>query len=365
MRDISERRKREAQVQLLLREVNHRAKNMLSLVQAVARQTLAANPNDFMVRFSERIQALAASQDLLVKNAWKGVDLGELARSQLAHFSGLIDNRIEVAGEPIVISSSAAQSIGMALHELATNAGEYGALSNGSGRVRIDWKISPRDDRFTLRWCETGGPAVEPPSRKGFGSIVIAKLIEANLKGKVDLDFSIDGFRWKIECDMSAICDGLSSTAKPIQEKTPLPAEKSSRKIRVLVVEDNAFAALDIADVLSEAGFDVLGPAGSVAKTIDLVQQNTCDAAVLDINLGDETSEQVAQTLKQLGIPFITLSGYLSSQQPSVFQEVATLSKPLQPSRLITEIKRCVMPKSDLNLLRENHLNPIRIGGHL
>jgi hypothetical protein len=131
--NITDQKRHEEHIRLLLREVNHRSKNMLSLVQAVARQTLAARPECFIDRFVERIQALAANQDLLVKNSWKGVDLEELAKSQLAHFKDLIGTRIALKGPSLLISASAAQTIGMALHELATNAGKYGAQSRRFG----------------------------------------------------------------------------------------------------------------------------------------------------------------------------------------------------------------------------------------
>ena len=123
LRDITRRNKAEERTQLLLREVNHRSKNMLSLVLAIARQTVASNHEDFLDRFSDRIQALAAGQDLLVKSQWSGVQLHDLVRSQLAHFEDLYGGRIAVIGPPLLVSVSAAQPIGMTLHELATNAG--------------------------------------------------------------------------------------------------------------------------------------------------------------------------------------------------------------------------------------------------
>ena len=136
--DITGRKRQEDQIDLLMREVNHRSKNILTLVQAIARQTAASQPADFLRCFDERVRALAASQDLLVKSEWKGADLEELIRSQLAHFKDFIDRRIMLDGPPLVVTASAAQALGMALHELATNAGKYGALSNVNGYVCID-----------------------------------------------------------------------------------------------------------------------------------------------------------------------------------------------------------------------------------
>ena len=131
--DITERKHSEERIKLLVSELNHRSKNFLTLVLAIARQTVATTPDDFMDRFQERIEALSASQDLLVKNKWKGVRLDRLARSQLAHFDDLIGSRIKICGPPLLVSASAAQTLGMALHELATNAGKYGALSTERG----------------------------------------------------------------------------------------------------------------------------------------------------------------------------------------------------------------------------------------
>ena len=141
--DISEQKEREAREQLLLREVNHRAKNMLGLVQAVARQTAAGDPEKFVERFGDRIQSLAASQDLLVKSNWKNVPLESLVHSQLGHFSDLVGARILVSGPILEISPYAAQALGMALHELATNAAKHGALSNKTGSVSVGWEIFP------------------------------------------------------------------------------------------------------------------------------------------------------------------------------------------------------------------------------
>ncbi len=139
--DVTERKAHEEQVNLLMREVTHRAKNMLSLVHAIARQTAARAPEDFIDRFTERIQALAANQDLLVRNDWRGVDVEELALAQLSHFADLVGTRIVVRGPGLRLNAVAAQAIGLALNELATNAGKYGALSTRGGRVDVRWRL--------------------------------------------------------------------------------------------------------------------------------------------------------------------------------------------------------------------------------
>src|SRR5215468_3165929 len=137
--DITERKHREEREHLLMREISHRAKNMLSVVHAIAQQTSIQNPEDFIARFGERIQALAANQDLLIQHEWKGVEIGDLVHAQLAPFSALFGSRIVMHDPKLRLKAASAQAIGLALHELATNAGKYGALSTDRGRVDISW----------------------------------------------------------------------------------------------------------------------------------------------------------------------------------------------------------------------------------
>jgi hypothetical protein len=154
---------------------------------------------------------LAASQDLLVKSAWQGVDLAELVRSQIAHFEDLIGQRIELQGPPALISASAAQTIGMALFELATNSGKYGALSNACGVVTIAWdleRIEGEEPAFVMSWREEGGPPVTPPRRRGFGSAIIAETTEVELGAKVDLEYPAAGLRWQLKCPAVEVLEG-------------------------------------------------------------------------------------------------------------------------------------------------------------
>ena len=198
-RDAAARRdEREEKEHLLMREVNHRAKNMLSVVHAIARQTATQNPEDFIERFSGRIQALSANQDLLIQSDWNGVDIDDLVRAQLAHFADLIGSRIAVHGPKLRLNAASAQAIGLALHELATNAGKYGALSTDAGRVDISWGTD--GDIFTVSWTEHAGPPVSAPTRRGFGTIVMEAMTERSLDGTVDLDYPPSGLTWRLTC---------------------------------------------------------------------------------------------------------------------------------------------------------------------
>ena len=196
--DVTARKEREEKEHLLMREINHRAKNMLSVVDAIAHQTVARNPEDFIECFSERIQALSANQDLLVRNEWKGVEIADLARAQLAHFADLIGSRIALRGPRLRLRPASAQAIGLALHELATNAGKYGALSTDAGRVDISWGTT--DGALTMSWSERDGPPVRAPQRRGFGTIVMETMAERSVAGAVNLDYAPSGLTWRLTC---------------------------------------------------------------------------------------------------------------------------------------------------------------------
>jgi PAS domain S-box-containing protein len=196
VQDITEREEREEKEHLLMREINHRAKNMLSVVDSIAHQTATRNPEDFVEHFSERIQALSANQDLLVRNEWNGVDIADLVRAQLAHFADLIGSRIAMHGPKLRLNPASAQAIGLALHELATNAGKYGSLSTDTGRVDASWGSD--GDTFTMSWTEREGPVVSAPKRRGFGTIVMKAMTERSVDGKVDLDYAPSGVTWRL-----------------------------------------------------------------------------------------------------------------------------------------------------------------------
>jgi PAS domain S-box-containing protein len=208
--DITERKAAEEHAQLLMREINHRSKNLLAVVQAIAQQ-MARNSDleTFPQRFAERLAGLASSQDLLVKNYWKGVPLRELIASQLSHYKHLLGSRIRLAGDDLRIAPGAAQNLGMALHELGTNAAKYGALSGDTGEVVIAWDLARQDGEadFVLCWTEQGGPAVTPPAHKGLGSFIVTRLFKHALSGDVTQDFAPGGVRWSIRAPAASVLE--------------------------------------------------------------------------------------------------------------------------------------------------------------
>ncbi len=209
-RDITEAKEAEEQIKLLMHEVNHRSKNLFAVVQAVTRQMgNGEEAKAFAGRLGERLSALAKSYDLLVRNEWRGADISDLVKSQLGHFKDLIGSRVFIEGQSAQLTPSAAQSLGMALHELATNASKYGALSGPEGTVRVAWAIAQFGGQryFRMRWSEEGGPPLVKPERRGFGHTVLVKLAEHSLGAKVILDFPPSGLVWMLSAEAANVID--------------------------------------------------------------------------------------------------------------------------------------------------------------
>lgn len=216
--DITELKRTEEHNQLLMAEVNHRAKNLLAVVQAIAHQTAKyADPEKFIECLTERIEGLTTSQDLLIKNKWEGVEVSHLIEGQLSHFKDLIGQRVLLTGPSGRLQPAAAQGIGMALHELATNASKYGALSNDVGRVHINWQIGNASaPTFTISWLEEGGPEVVAPSSKGFGQMVIGRMVESAVGGDVVVDYRESGLSWSLSAPVADTMEkGRSNGSAP------------------------------------------------------------------------------------------------------------------------------------------------------
>lgn len=335
--DISDRKRHEEHVSLLLKEVNHRSKNMLSLVTVIAKRTAAQSGDDFIKRFSERLAALAANQDLLVGSHWDTVDLEDLIRAQLAHFGDLFDERIFIAGPKLAVIPEAAEKLGMAFHELATNAGKYGALSNETGCIRIAWQTETEGEniRLVIDWHEDGGPPVKAPAKTGFGSLVSGSLLESSLDGKVSADYHAEGLRWSLRCPLGMVTDLGAASGMTNGASGPGGVQSG-----VLVVDDDPLLALSIADFLKEAGLAVIGPAYGVDRALALIEEARPDIAVLDVNLGKETSERVAIELRRIGVPFICVSGYSSEQLPEAFAGAPFLVKPVDEESLLSAVRQ-------------------------
>lgn len=195
-RDISEGKKNEAQILLLAREAEHRTKNILANVSAAVQLTRAENIADFKKAVDGRIQALANVHRLFVETRWAGAELGELITQELEPYHRNDGTRVSIEGPKLLLEPNTAQTMAVICHELATNAAKYGALSVEDGRVAVTW-TSPTDRGFVLRWIESGGPPVTVPTREGFGTRVVERMVQ-QAKGKLQFDWRPEGLACQV-----------------------------------------------------------------------------------------------------------------------------------------------------------------------
>ena len=200
--DITERKKAEDHVQLLMGEISHRSKNLLSVVQAIAIQTArtAESLSEFQATFVQRLRGMAASHNVLVQQDWRGALLQDLAREQLALFTKGEERRLFIKGPKAMLTAQAAQAIGLAFHELGTNAIKHGAWSVPEGRVELSWSWEGdvEANKLSLSWIERGGPPVGRPASQGFGHVVIERMVAQSTRGEVSMQFNPVGLIWTV-----------------------------------------------------------------------------------------------------------------------------------------------------------------------
>lgn len=200
--DVTERKKGEEHLRVVMRELTHRSKNLLAVIQAMARQTARHTPgaDGFLERFAGRLQALARSHDLLVQQSWHGASLDELLRAQLAHYIERGNSQVSLEGPDVVLKPEAAQSLGLAFHELTTNAAKYGSLVEPKGRVTIKWRVLPPSagGGIEILWTESAGPKVAGAKNRGFGSMAVEQNLRRALDAEVELQFAAKGLRCRI-----------------------------------------------------------------------------------------------------------------------------------------------------------------------
>jgi len=199
--DISDLKRQEEHLRIVMRELNHRTKNLLTIVMSLTRQTSRSFevPEAFAIRLQERLAALASAHDELARQEWKGAELKAVIEGQLRYQMESFADRIEVIGPDFRLPAEAAHYVGMAIHELGSNAVKHGALSSDQGEVRVTWHVDAADAKtLTLEWTEIGGPFFPPPTKLGFGSTILRHLTARALEGSAELDFLPSGVRWKL-----------------------------------------------------------------------------------------------------------------------------------------------------------------------
>jgi PAS domain S-box-containing protein len=330
--DITDRKEAEERLVLLAREVDHRARNALTVIQSIIRLTRAKSVDDYVLAIEGRIKAMARAHTLLSDSRWQGADLGTLVAEELAPYRA--GDKIEISGPDISLQPATAQGLALALHELATNAAKHGALSSMTGKVSLDWQLQP--GTLILHWAENGGPLIAPPSARNFGLKVILASMEQQLGGKAAFDWDPKGLRCVLSIprnelmksrvfNMARVNGGVNGAAIGL---------KQAGKLRVLLVEDEALVAMTIQESLTEFGFHVIGPVCTVSEAEAVAKDGQVDAAVLDINLGDGLVYSVAEILAARDVPFVFVTGYDAESVDSRFREIPVLQKPIEREML-------------------------------
>jgi len=338
LRDITERRANEEARHLLAREVDHRAKNALAVVQAVVSLTRAATKEEFIVAVVGRVAALGRAHSLLAQNRWEGGDLAKICADETAGCHR--EDQVQILGPRVVLSPSAVQPVGLLIHELATNAVKHGALSVDPGRVEISWTILPDGD-LELRWKESGGPSVEEPTTAGFGSTLVKQFTTRQLGGTLDIHWPTSG--------MQLIATLPSSTYR--FDHPPSPAEAASESVsedvptlrrgRLLVVEDETLIAMAVSRDLASLGWDIIGPAATVEEARQLMHRTPLpDAAVLDVNLAGKLVYPLAEWLQAKRVPFVFCSGYEQLEDYPAYERCPRVRKPVDIRLLDGELIR-------------------------
>jgi len=338
-RDITEKKQAEKLQQLLLEELNHRVKNTLAIVQAIATQSLdrAKSHKDFVGSFSGRLQSLAKLHSLLVQKNMRGTELAELVASQV-RLGAPDEDRVSINGPFLFLGAQEAGHLGMVLHELATNARKYGALSDTGGRLSVTWEVQSNGGRkLLLQWTESRGPKVRAPESRGFGMTLIEQTVRVH-GGEASMHFAEDGLRCRVDWPLGeAQQEGVSSATLRFGEASIVPAAASPslRGKRFLIVEDEPMVAMDMQSMLGAAGCIVIGPAGTLEEAKRLLAGEHCDAALVDVNLRGEPIDPLLLALRKEDVPFAFVTGYGPRVLSRTFEETVTISKPFSAEQLL------------------------------
>ncbi len=342
-----ERDQTEQTRQLLLKELNHRVKNTLANVQAIAQRTVRStnDPADFVAHFSGRIQSLARVHSLLTDSTWEGADLRELIRDQL--LQGSVDEaRLTAWGPAVHLEPQMATHLALMLHELGTNSSKYGALSAVKGWVAISWTVT--GDTLNLQWVERGGPRVSVPTKRGFGTTLIEQSAKSE-GGVAELVFEPEGIAWKIR--MTIPHSGASEKERLQAELATAPAEQGELAtmdpavkfsgLRFLIIEDESLIALDLKDRLEEAGAAMALPVSTEQEALQAIADGAnFDCALLDANLHGHPVNDIAAALTRRNVPFLFVTGYGAAGLPASFKHAPILSKPVSDDQLFDAVTR-------------------------
>lgn len=339
-----ERKRASEQQDLLIAELNHRVRNILNLIRGLVNQSRheTADAATLTRLIGGRIGALAAAHDNLTRDNWGPTSLKKLIADEADAYLGSQIARLSVEGGDVLIVPQAYTVLALVLHEMVTNSAKYGSLSDQSGDLLISLDRQANGD-LVISWKERGGPPVQAPTRQGFGSTIIEKSIPHELQGEAEVNFELGGLeaRFVVPARFLEETESDHEMARHIDHQSDATDQRPSDTLpeRVLLIEDNMIIALDTEEMLRELGIGDVTVAGSVTQAMRAIETDKPEFAVLDFNLGEESSEPVARELVRQGVPFVLATGY--SAKEVRFEELgakAILKKPYDKSDLAKAI---------------------------
>ena len=323
---------------LLIAELNHRVRNILGLIRSLVAQSqmTARDVDTFATVLGDRIHALARAHDQITAKNWGPGSLSTLITAETSAFLGEETNRVLADGPPVALLPQAFSTMALVVHELVTNAIKYGALAGEAGHVIIAWGLDA-EGNLVLNWHEVGGAPVAVPTRRGFGSTIIHRMVPHELGGEATIDYAPDGLRARFVVPAKHV--ELGGDAEPL----PLDNGPAMREVRltdtVLLVEDNMIIALEAEDMLRALGADRVFVASNVSDALRLLTLETPSFALLDVNLGNEMSWPIALRLRELGVPYAFATGYSNQIDiPLEHRSAPIVTKPYTRDSLSREI---------------------------
>ena len=304
-----ERRGAQERQELMIAELNHRVRNILSLVRGLVAQSkdTANSVEEFAAILGGRIQALARAHDQITNLNWAPVALRHLLESEAGAYLGARAGRGRMEGPDVALDPKAFATLALVVHEMMTNSAKYGALADSTGQVQVIWRLDPGAS-LVIDWKESGGPPVQPPSRRGFGTTIIERSVPFDLKGDAEIRFDLLGVQARFVIPANFVQIVPAITGAPAHHHAKQEAARLSGT--VLIVEDNLIIAMGAEVILLELGARHVETAASVNHALKAIERALPSFALLDINLGAESSLPVGYRLKELGVPFMFVTGY-------------------------------------------------------